>query len=139
MSGNKFNEVLDTIRFEAQESKDVVKTVHEHCGDLLDSILLHPLDCGIKRIRGAAFNAPKPQIPGGNGEKPDWLLVVKGTTESGQDVVSFTHGDKPVSALLSFAYAVELGQVIWKEDNAQSGKRVTANDAYASLAGNSRG
>lgn len=134
---NEFRNVMDELRTQIKETEDVEKTLDVNCGRMLNALCSHPLDCGIKRFRGLVIQAPKPIPASSNGMRPDWMLIVKGTTEDGTDVISFIHAETPIAALLAFCYAVELDGVEWKEDIQQKGKRVDSKQAFASLVGNS--
>lgn len=132
--GNKFHDELDAIRMETQDHGDISRAIGEHLGGLLLATYRAPLDAGVKQIRAITVCPSKNQsaMPGG-----EVLLIVRATTDAGQDVVSYTSAPDVESCLLGYAFCVEQGSLVWKADDG-GGKKPSAKDFLDTVKSTSR-
>jgi len=121
MKNGKPFEVLQAIRNTTSESGDLAASVSLHADGLLDCVVCKPLDCGVRRIRSATIQAPKPAGQVSTDRDGLWLLVVRAVDENGEDVVCFINGAYPAGTLLDYCYAAECGTLDWKLDSKKSG------------------
>jgi hypothetical protein len=113
---NVFHKALDYIRFKTKETGNVQLATKEFVPDIITGVIEHPFDCGVKRFRSLSLSRQARKSSDGSAMPVGYLLVVRATTEAGEDVVAFFDCQDWQSCFLEFAYDVECGGIAWKDD-----------------------
>lgn len=129
-NANVFLRILDDVKADVTEKKDISQSISTHAGRLLDAVVDSPIDAGIKRFKALTVcNAGNTE----GDEGTDKLLIVRGLSANGQDVVSYHQSSSVLATLVAYAFAIEEGGIEWKADKPKEQRR-PRGDAISRLA-----